>query len=61
MAGALHDTCSAPVVARNFDSTPEQLFERLRRVNTEPDASPNGGPATRSGTSEASEGPPSVS
>jgi hypothetical protein len=30
MAGALHDTCSAPHVAQNFDSTPEQLYQRLR-------------------------------
>jgi hypothetical protein len=30
MAGALHDTVSAPQVAANFDSTPEQLLSRLR-------------------------------
>jgi erythromycin esterase-like protein len=29
MAGALHDTVKAPYVARNFDSTPEQLLARL--------------------------------
>ena len=29
MAGALHDTVSAPHVAGNFDSTPEQLLKRL--------------------------------
>ncbi|MGO8927655.1 MAG: hypothetical protein ACLQU3_12280 [Limisphaerales bacterium] len=61
IAGALHDTCSAPHIARNFDSTPEQLLQRLRTMNTEPDASPNGGPAARFGNSEVSEGPPSVS
>jgi hypothetical protein len=31
MAGALHDTVSAPDVAANFDSTPEQLLGRLRQ------------------------------
>lgn len=36
MAAALHDTCSAPDIARNFDSTPEQLLARLRSMNTEP-------------------------
>ena len=30
MSGALHDTISAPEIARNFDSTPEQLLERAR-------------------------------
>ena len=30
MAGALHDTVSAPEIAANFDSTPEQLLSRLR-------------------------------
>lgn len=30
MAGALHDTVSSPKVARNFESTPEQLLARLR-------------------------------
>jgi len=34
MSGALHDTCSAPDIARNFDSTPEQLLARLRSMNT---------------------------
>jgi hypothetical protein len=29
MAGALHDTVKAPNIARNFDSTPEQLLARL--------------------------------
>jgi erythromycin esterase-like protein len=29
MAGALHDTVKAPHIARNFDSTPEQLLARL--------------------------------
>ena len=30
MSGALHDTVSAPEIARNFESTPEQLLTRLR-------------------------------
>lgn len=30
MAGALHDTISAPDIAANFESTPEQLLERAR-------------------------------
>jgi hypothetical protein len=29
MAGALHDTVKARHIARNFDSTPEQLLARL--------------------------------
>lgn len=29
MAGTLHDTVSAPDIAANFDSTPEQLLSRL--------------------------------
>ena len=32
MGGALHDTHTAPEVARNFESTPEQLLERVRRL-----------------------------
>jgi hypothetical protein len=32
MSGALHDTVSAPEVASNFESTPEQLLERARRL-----------------------------
>jgi hypothetical protein len=32
MSGALHDTVSASDVARNFDSTPEQLLERANRM-----------------------------
>lgn len=40
MSGALHDTCSAPHVAQNFDSTPEQLLARLQGINTEPPLSP---------------------
>jgi len=30
MAGALHDTVSAPEIAANFECTPEQLLVRLR-------------------------------
>ncbi|MBW8034800.1 MAG: hypothetical protein FVQ79_03885 [Planctomycetes bacterium] len=32
MAGALHDSVKAPEVASNFESTPEQLFERLQSI-----------------------------
>lgn len=32
MAGALHDTITAPNIAANFESTPEQLLERARRL-----------------------------
>ena len=35
MSGALHDTISSPDVAKNFDSTPEQLLDRLRKVRIE--------------------------
>jgi hypothetical protein len=38
MAGALHDTVSSPDIARNFDSTPEQLLDRLSRVVASRDA-----------------------
>jgi hypothetical protein len=30
MSSALHDTVSAPLIAANFQSTPEQLLERAR-------------------------------
>jgi hypothetical protein len=32
IGGSLHDTVSAPEMAENFDSTPEQLLERLERL-----------------------------
>jgi hypothetical protein len=32
MSGALHDTVSAPSVAANFQSTPEQLLARARAL-----------------------------
>jgi len=32
MAGALHDTITAPDIAANFESAPEQLLERARRL-----------------------------
>lgn len=32
MSGALHDTVTAPDIAANFESTPEQLLERARRL-----------------------------
>jgi len=32
MAGALHDTITAPDIAANFESTPEQLLETARRL-----------------------------
>jgi len=34
IGGCLHDTVSAPEMAENFDSTPEQLLERLERLAT---------------------------
>jgi hypothetical protein len=33
IGGCLHDTVSAPDLAENFDSTPEQLLERLERLD----------------------------
>ena len=35
VAGALHDTVSAPEIAENFNSTPEQLLKRARKLSTE--------------------------
>ena len=32
MGGALHDTVTAPHIAENFDSTPEQLLARARAL-----------------------------
>jgi len=32
MCGALHDSVSASQVAKNFESTPEQLFDRVTRL-----------------------------
>jgi hypothetical protein len=34
ISGALHDTISAPDIAKNFFSTPEQLLKRVREINT---------------------------
>ena len=36
IAGALHDTVSAPEIAENFESTPERLLKRARELSTEP-------------------------
>ena len=33
MGQALHDTVQAPKIAENFDCLPEQLLERVRRLN----------------------------
>ncbi|MCC6547948.1 hypothetical protein IT570_12350, partial [Candidatus Sumerlaeota bacterium] len=33
MGGALHDTVTAPEIAQNFESTPEQLLERVRKIS----------------------------
>lgn len=30
LAGCLHDTIESPAIALNFDSTPEQLLQRVR-------------------------------
>ncbi len=38
IGGTLHDTFGAPEIAENFDSTPEQLLERVRRLPVEPGA-----------------------
>ncbi len=35
MGGALHDTVFHPEIARNFESTPEQLLERVRQWKPE--------------------------
>jgi hypothetical protein len=35
MAGALHDAVSAPAIAENFESTPEQLLARARALPVE--------------------------
>lgn len=32
MSGALHDTVQSPKVAEKFESTPEQLLQRLRAI-----------------------------
>jgi hypothetical protein len=32
LGGALHDTFSAPEIAENFFSTPEQLLDQLRQI-----------------------------
>jgi hypothetical protein len=32
MSGTLHDTIYAPKIATTFESTPEQLLERVRRL-----------------------------
>ena len=34
MGGALHDSIYAPHIAKNFDSLPEQLLERVRNIET---------------------------
>ena len=36
LGGALHDTVSDPEIAKNFESTPEQLLARGKKLNTEP-------------------------
>lgn len=41
VSGALHDTVSAPEMAENFDSTPEQLLKRVKELNTQQSASLN--------------------
>ena len=35
LGGALHDTIGAPEIARSCESTPEQLLDRVRRLNGE--------------------------
>ncbi|MBN1362571.1 MAG: hypothetical protein JW993_18385 [Sedimentisphaerales bacterium] len=36
IGGALHDTLSHPEIASNFESTPEQLLARAKKLNIEP-------------------------
>ena len=36
MGGALHNTVTYPEIARDCESTPEQLLERARRLSAEP-------------------------
>lgn len=33
LAGALHDSVSSPAIAENFDSTPEQLLQRVLQLS----------------------------
>lgn len=33
LGGCLHDTVTAPEIAKNFESTPEQLLERVRKIS----------------------------
>jgi hypothetical protein len=50
--------------SKTWTDVREQTERELRREfeeDAEPGASPNGGPATRSGNSGTTEGPPSVS
>ncbi len=35
ISGALHDTVTAPEIAENFSSAPEQLLKRARELSTE--------------------------
>ena len=34
IGGLLHDTIKDPHIAQNFESTPEQLLERIRKLKT---------------------------
>ena len=58
--GFSQELTAQPIIT---DGQSFQLGERLQmiRENGEPGAAPNGGPATQSGNSEVTEGPPSVS
>jgi len=35
LGGALHDTITDPEIARNFESLPEQLLERVKQWKPE--------------------------
>lgn len=37
IGGQLHDTIGHPQIAENFESTPEQLLERIRKLKTKSD------------------------
>jgi len=58
LAGAIHGALDELPVS---ESTIRDMRAAMERVNTEPDAPPNGGPAESLGNSGVGGGPPSVS
>jgi len=57
----LHSDVFAGILLHVEDGSRDDLLRSVAAKITEPSASPNGGPATPVGNSEASDGPPSVS